>query len=186
VSRLLDISRLQVGKLVLEPSDCNVASLVADAIAHVQTTTSRTIDLTSPPEILGEVDALRLEQIITNLVDNALKYSPDETRVEVAMSQPDSETVRIAVRDWGPGIPPEHRGHVFERFHRADKQSHPTGMGLGLYISREIAELHGGTIEAEFPDDGGACFVVVLPLHGATTRLDTASPAPPASATSTP
>jgi signal transduction histidine kinase len=174
VSRLLDISRLQVGKLVLEPADCNIAELARDTIAHIQTTTSRPIELRCPPEIAGSVDALRLEQIITNLVDNAIKYSPDGTRVEVEVSQPDAEAVRIAVRDWGAGIPPEHRAHIFERFHRGDKRSHPTGMGLGLYISREIAELHGGTIEAEFPEDGGTRFVVTLPLHGALAASDCA------------
>jgi PAS domain S-box-containing protein len=172
VSRLLDISRLQVGKLVLERADCNIAQLARDAVAHIQSTTSHPIGLHSPPEIRGEVDALRLEQIITNLVDNAIKYSPDETPVQVDVSQPNAETARLAVRDWGPGIPPQHRDQIFERFHRADKQSHPTGMGLGLYISREIAELHGGRIEAEFPRDGGTRFVVTLPLHGACVAVN--------------
>ena len=78
---------------------------------------------------------------------------------------PDDDLVEIAVRDHGPGIPPDHREHIFERFYQAGEgQSNAAGMGLGLYISREIVELHGGSIRAEFPEDGGARFVIALPI----------------------
>jgi signal transduction histidine kinase len=167
VSQLLDISRLQIGKLILEPSECDIAELVGEVVARVQATTSRPIELHRPVAVVGEVDALRVEQIVTNLVDNALKYSPAERGVELEVAQPTAGTVQVAVRDWGPGIPPEHRAQIFERFHRGETKQHPSGMGLGLYISRQIAELHGGTIQAEFPEDGGTRFVVLLPLHGA-------------------
>jgi signal transduction histidine kinase len=74
----------------------------------------------------------------------------------------------VSVRDQGPGIPVEHRAHIFERFYQAGAAAeHAAGMGLGLFISREIVELHGGSISAEFPSDGGARFVIALPAPAA-------------------
>ena len=72
----------------------------------------------------------------------------------------------LAVRDRGTGVAPEHREHIFDRFYQADVQQHSPGLGLGLYITRQIVELHGGTLTAEFPDDGGSRFVVRLPGTG--------------------
>ncbi|MBV9282534.1 MAG: response regulator, partial [Chloroflexi bacterium] len=98
VSQLLDISRLQIGKLTLEPSACDIAELVGEVVAHIQATTSRPIELHRPAAAAGEVDALRVEQIVTNLVDNALKYSPAERGVEVEVVQPTAGSVQVAVR----------------------------------------------------------------------------------------
>jgi signal transduction histidine kinase len=119
--------------------------------------------------LLAPVDAIRLEQVVTNLVDNAVKYSPRGDPIEIFVGSSHPEEVTISVRDHGLGIAPEHRAHIFDRFFQAHPGSHYTGLGLGLFISRQIVELHGGTLEAEFPADGGSRFVVRLPGENAKT-----------------
>ena len=104
--------------------------------------------------------------MLINLIDNAIKYSPDGGPVTVEVSTPDPAAVQISVTDRGMGIPIEHRAHIFVRFYQAHSRSYLGGMGLGLYISREIVELHGGQIRAEFPEAGGTRFIVTLPLDG--------------------
>jgi signal transduction histidine kinase len=106
-----------------------------------------------------------VEQVLTNLVDNAIKYSPEGGPISVRLSRADG-CFTVEVRDRGVGVTPEHRAHIFDRFYQGQAGGPLTGMagmGLGLYISRQIVELHGGTIRAEFPDEGGTCFVVTLP-----------------------
>jgi len=121
-----------------------------------------------PEQLAMRVDPLRIEQVVRNLIDNAIKYSPEGGQIDVVLEEdPDRGSVVFSVRDRGVGVPPEHRAHIFDRFYQAHAGGALTsmaGMGLGLYISRQIVELHGGTIEAEFPDEGGARFVVLLPL----------------------
>jgi signal transduction histidine kinase len=112
------------------------------------------------------LDPLRIEQVLTNLLDNAIKYSPDGGQIHISLSR-EADNVRLSVRDHGVGVPVEHRGHIFDRFYQAHAGGPLTsmaGMGLGLYISRQIVELHGGSIDAEFPDDGGTRLVVSLPV----------------------
>jgi two-component system OmpR family sensor kinase len=112
------------------------------------------------------IDPLRIEQVLTNLVDNAIKHSPQGGAIDVSLSRVGEEQVEVVVRDHGPGVPPQHRAHIFERFYQANStMGYSAGMGLGLYISREIVELHGGTIEAQFPEGGGSRFVVRLPAR---------------------
>ncbi len=110
--------------------------------------------------------------MVANLLDNAIKYSPDGGRIEVEVALPTPETLRLAVRDYGTGIPPDQREGLFDRFYQAHTASHTSGLGLGLYLSRQIVELHGGRIGAEFPPDGGTRFVVTLPtnLAGGTSQ----------------
>jgi signal transduction histidine kinase len=105
-----------------------------------------------------------LEQVVTNLIDNAVKYSPDGGSVDVEVTITDAETFSLTVRDHGIGVPPEHRPYIFDRFYRAHANQYYGGMGLGLYITSQIVHLHGGRIEAEFPADGGTRFVVRLPF----------------------
>ena len=169
ISQLLDISRIQSGKLAIERRPTDLSQLVLDAVAaaHAQLT-RHTVDAHVPPEMRAEVDPLRVEQVFTNLLDNAIKYSPEGGQIDVQLIEEDG-TARLAVRDRGIGVPVEHRPHIFDRFYQAHVGGPLTsmaGMGLGLYISRQIVELHGGTIRAEFPEDGGTTFVVTLPLGG--------------------
>jgi CheY-like chemotaxis protein len=97
------------------------------------------------------------------LLDNAAKFSPPGTPVDVDVTRA-GDVARIAVRDRGPGVAPEARVRIFDRFEQAHAERHHGGLGLGLYISRQLVELHGGAIAYEAPSDGGARFVVQLPL----------------------
>jgi signal transduction histidine kinase len=122
-----------------------------------------------------DVDALRLEQVLTNLLDNAIKYSPDGGPVEVVLAQTSDATVELSVRDHGLGIPADKRGQIFERFYQAHQNGGGSGLGLGLYVSRRIVEQHGGEIRAEFPDDGGTRMCVQLPMAHSSVRASVAA-----------
>ena len=166
VSQLLDISRLQSGMLAVERRSADLSELVRGVVDAARGRLKHHTLLARLPETLGVlIDPLRIEQVVTNLLDNAIKYSPDGGRIDVKLrSLPHS--VELSVRDHGIGVPPEHRAYIFDRFYQAHAGGALTslaGMGLGLYISRQIVELHGGTIAAEFPEDGGTRFVVRLP-----------------------
>lgn len=165
ISQLLDISRIQAGHLVLEPQLVDLVPLVEQIVTAARAGAGdRAIELHLPDRLIVMVDGLRLEQVVTNLVDNAVKYSPPGAPVEVSAGQSDRETVEITVRDYGSGIPVDRRAAIFQRFYRAHADTYQSGLGLGLYISQQIVDLHGGTISAEFPEDGGSRFVVRLPL----------------------
>ncbi|HEX8966780.1 MAG TPA: ATP-binding protein, partial [Chloroflexota bacterium] len=168
VGQLLDVSRLQSGKLAIERKQSDLAELLRDV---VETTRSQlkehTLVASLPAEMWISIDPLRIEQVVTNLLDNAIKYSPGGGQIDVQASFDEATGwARIIVRDRGVGVPPEHRAHIFDRFYQVRAGGPPTtvaGMGLGLYISRQIVELHGGAIEAEFPAEGGTRLVVTLP-----------------------
>jgi signal transduction histidine kinase len=112
-------------------------------------------------------DRGRLHQVVTNLLTNAVKFSPQGGTITVAAAAPDAATVAIAVTDQGIGISPEHHAHIFERFYQVHPDGHGTGMGLGLFISHEIAALHGGELQVESPPAGGARFVLTVPGRAA-------------------
>jgi PAS domain S-box-containing protein len=165
IDQLLDVSRLEGGRLVLDRRPADLAALVRAAAEDATSRGARhRIAVHAPPGPLAAgVDALRIEQVLANLLDNAIKYSPDGGDIDVHLEQ-EGTVARIAVRDRGLGVPPERRPHIFDRFYRAHAESHHSGMGLGLFICKEIVELHAGTIAAEFPNDGGTRIVVTLPL----------------------
>jgi signal transduction histidine kinase len=166
VSQLLDISRLEAGKLVIEPAPTDLVELVEGVVTTAQANTDRhQISFSHDGSVSASVDPLRVEQIVTNLVDNAIKYSPDGGEIEVTVDEQEDGRVRIAVRDHGIGIPEDRRAHLFDRFYQAHGEGHFGGMGLGLYICQQIVEQHEGTIEAEFPPDGGTRIITSLPTH---------------------
>src|SRR5579884_383964 len=166
LGRLLDVSRLEAGKLMLERQPTDLAVLVAQVVAEARARGDlHPISLTAPPSLMADVDPLRLEQVLTNLLDNAVKYSPDGGPIEVVLARRDATTVELSVRDHGLGIPPERRGQIFERFYQAHAGDHRSGLGLGLYVSRQIVELHGGEIGVESPSDGGTRFTMRLPAQ---------------------
>jgi PAS domain S-box-containing protein len=168
VGQLLDVSRLQSGKLAIEQTPTDVSALLREIVKGARTQLKQhTMVARTPSELWASIDPLRIEQVVTNLIDNAIKYSPEGGQIDVRLDcDVDGDSLRIVVRDRGVGVPPEHRAHIFDRFYQAHAGGPLTsmaGMGLGLYISRQIVELHDGTIEAEFPEDGGTRFVVTLP-----------------------
>jgi len=115
--------------------------------------------------IVGRWDPYRLEQVVTNLVDNALKYSPPEERVDVVATR-EGDQALLLVSDHGIGIPAEARDRIFEPFARGSNASvrNYGGLGLGLFITRTLVERHGGRIELESEEGKGTCFRVGLPL----------------------
>jgi signal transduction histidine kinase len=111
------------------------------------------------------IDPLRLEQVLANLLDNAIKHSPPGEPIVVTLSRPLPGTLELAVSDRGIGIPIEARDRIFERFFQARPEDATQGLGLGLYVSWQVVTLHGGEIRADFPADGGTRFVVTLPTN---------------------
>jgi signal transduction histidine kinase len=168
VSQLLDISRIQAGKLVIEPVPTDLVELVGGIVGTTQASTNQhQIVFTHNGPVTAVVDPLRVEQIVANLVDNAIKYSPQGGQIEVSVEDASEGWVRMSVRDHGIGIPEDRRAHLFNRFYQAHGEGHYGGMGLGLYISQQIVEQHEGSIAAEFPLDGGTRFVISMPTHAA-------------------
>jgi len=169
VAQILDVSRLDGGQLRLDLQEADLAVLVRGIASAMQTTTSRhDLLVRTPTRVPALVDSLRLEQVVTNLLDNAIKFSPHGGDIEVELAQPAPGMARLAVTDRGVGIPPDRRQQIFERFYQAHEGDHASGMGLGLYISRQIVELHGGSIRPEFPPEGGTRFAVDLPTGRST------------------
>jgi signal transduction histidine kinase len=165
IDQLLDISRLDAGRLSLELARTEITSLVSEVVASAQTRTAQhAIAVNAVGPVYAVVDALRLEQAIANLIENAIKYSPAGGAIEVTINCPSADEVAIAVTDHGIGIPVEHRARIFDRFYQAHNGHNLGGLGLGLFISRQIVELHRGSLRAEFPTSGGTRFVICLPV----------------------
>ncbi|MGH2503306.1 MAG: ATP-binding protein, partial [Ktedonobacterales bacterium] len=168
IGQLLDISRLDHEKSLGEQAPIDLTALAERLVAAFGARSKRhTFALTGDDSVVAEVDPVGIEQVISNLLDNAVKYSPEGGAIEIRVTAKDREQARIAVRDHGIGISTEKRGEIFHRFYQAHADDHRSGLGLGLFICRQIVELHGGGIEAEFPADGGVRFVVTLPVHSA-------------------
>jgi PAS domain S-box-containing protein len=169
VSQLRDVSRIEAGQFALERKLVDITRLVESVVLGAQVNAAKhSITMKAPSPVSAWIDALRMRQVFANLIDNAIKYSPAGQSIDVEVSPSDGGRACITVTDQGPGIAPDHRERIFERFYRARAGDYVGGMGLGLYISRQIVELHGGTISADFPDEGGARFVVRLPIHPET------------------
>ncbi len=166
VSQLLDVSRIEAGRLQLSPEDVDLGDLVLDVAERARLQAAeREIRVDTPPTAPAKVDPGRIEQVVTNLIDNALKYSPNDRPIEVTLRQDEPEVWELTVRDYGIGVPPEHRERIFDRFYQANIHQQSPGLGLGLYVSRQIVELHRGSLVAEFPEDGGSRFKVRLPAR---------------------
>lgn len=173
VVQLLDTVRLQAGSLALQVEDVDIAALVREAVEEARALSARhEIAVDAPESLHADIDPLRVEQVVLNLLDNAVKFMPGGGRIDVTVRK-SMTTVVLSVRDRGLGVAPEHRTRLFDRFY----QAHPdrSGMGLGLYIARQIVERHGGTIYAESPPDGGTRFVISLPIQGKIVALRAAS-----------
>jgi signal transduction histidine kinase/heme-degrading monooxygenase HmoA len=164
IEQLLNVSRIEAGKLALDRRRLDLVDLVEEAVAAAQATTTRhRLALQAPSSLAVEGDPLRLGQVAGNLLSNAIKYSPQGGDVDVEVARLDDGDARLAVRDRGVGIPRERRERIFERFYQAHGEGRLGGLGLGLYITHQIVELHGGHIWVEAPEDGGTRFVVTLP-----------------------
>jgi signal transduction histidine kinase len=163
IGRLLDTTQIHSGKLRIEPVLTDLVPLVREILEQQPQDERHQIVVVGPDHLETHVDPLRLEQVITNLIDNAVKFSSEGGDVTVAVADHGPDGIVMSVTDSGPGIPVEHRDAVFEKFHQAHPDSSLSGIGLGLFICREIVELHGGSIHIEDADGRGTKVVVTLP-----------------------
>lgn len=166
VDDLLDASRIEEGKLDVRREPTDVAAVVRQIAEQPRRERARIV-VESRDHLSGNFDRRRIEQLVDNLVENGLKYSREDTPVEVRAWRDNGE-IRISVRDHGIGIPPGDLAHVFERFHRASNVDarRYAGIGLGLYICRGIVHEHGGRIWVESTVGEGSTFHVALPDAG--------------------
>jgi two-component system phosphate regulon sensor histidine kinase PhoR len=172
LNRLLDLSKVEAGRLELCFERSNLIAVIRGVITGVESLSSvHHIELESPAQLEGEWDSARLAQVVQNLVTNAVKYSPDGGRILVRVTADPSE-VTVAVRDEGLGIPADDLPQVFERFYRVAGTRGLEGSGLGLYICQGIISAHGGRIWATSDGPGrGSTFWFTLPRALDCNRL---------------
>jgi signal transduction histidine kinase len=165
---LLEMARLEQGAVALEPEYLDVRTLLSEIVADHQILAKQRrqwFALDAPADTMKvSADRSRLRQALSNLVGNAIKYAPSGTPINVRAERQNG-LFRIAVSDHGPGIPPEERGHMFEKFFRGRGVGSTPGAGLGLSIARSLVVLHGGTLDYEDTPGGGSTFVVCLPAE---------------------
>ncbi|QRK08790.1 PAS domain-containing protein [Archangium violaceum] len=165
INALLDVSRLSQGKLKLELEDADLGEVLDEVLAWFAPEAARVgseLQVETRTRVTGQWDRLRLEQVVTNLVSNAIRYGagrPIHARVTV-----EGDVARLVVRDQGIGIAPEAQERIFQKFERAVSERHSGGLGLGLYITRVIVEAMGGSIRVESRVGEGSTFTVDLPL----------------------
>lgn len=167
LTALLDLSRIQTGQLVIEHAWFDLRRLAERIVAEVSPTLSQhTLELVAAPDPLPIfADELRIEEVIQNIISNAIKYSPAGGPILLTLEQRD-EHLCLAISDQGIGIPLEAQPHLFEQFYRAAnaQQSSFSGLGIGLYIVREIVQQHGGLIDFNSREGQGTTFTICLPL----------------------
>ena len=164
VSNLLNMTRLEAGALRIKKEPQEVQDLIGSVLTSLESRLkTRDLKIQIPSSLpLVNVDPVLIAQVIMNLLDNSLKYSPPDTPLEIEAAVSDS-WIEIRISDHGPGIPEEHRHQVFEKFFRLSGTEGVRGTGLGLAISKGIVEAHQGKIWVENLSDGGAKFILALP-----------------------
>jgi two-component system phosphate regulon sensor histidine kinase PhoR len=183
VDDLLDLSRLESQRAALDLRPVEVGALATDTVDKLRPLAQSGglhLELQTPPDVWVAADRDRLEQVLTNLIDNALKYTPSGGRIDVRVTA-SADDVEVAVSDTGRGIPPEDVPHVFERFYRADRSrargrtteqgAGTGGTGLGLAIAKHIVEAHGGRISVRSQFEVGTTFAFTLPKDGHATSI---------------
>jgi PAS domain S-box-containing protein len=166
VNDLLDVSRIAQGRFRMDLEPADLAALVREVIGRFEPEAQRAgskLVLRAPETLPARTARLRFEQVVSNLIENAIKYGAG-SEVTVTL-EPIDGSARLIVSDRGIGIAPEHLGRIFDRFERAVSERHYGGLGLGLYISRTIVESLGGTISVRSEPGRGATFTVDLPLQ---------------------
>ncbi len=165
IDDLAESQRLESGAFELHKQPADVAAIVQDVTERMQVLGASPVDLDLPPASqMAPVDSPRLERCIQNLLSNALRYSPPSTRVGVRVYAEDG-LVNVEVQDSGPGITEEDLPFIFQRFYRGQAGAGIEGLGLGLYVSRLIAEAHGGTIRVRSVPGQGSTFTLAVPAR---------------------
>jgi signal transduction histidine kinase len=165
IGELLDVSRITSGRLTLQAEELDLTALVKEICERFTEQTVRAgsaLALEAGQPIVGHWDRLRLDQVVSNLLSNAIKYGEGKP-IEVKVEPTSDERVRVVVRDHGIGIAPEDQARIFDRFERAVSDRNYGGLGLGLWISRQIVDAFGGTLSVESTPEAGSSFTLDLP-----------------------
>jgi PAS domain S-box-containing protein len=171
IDELLDVSRIAAGRLELHVEPVDITQIVCDVVARFTEEAARvgsTLNVSAPVPIIGRCDKSRLDQVLTNLVSNAIKYG-DCKPIDVALKATDDRAV-VTIRDRGLGIAPHDHERIFGRFERAASSRHFGGIGLGLWIVKQIIDALGGTVTVESKPGDGSTFTVELPLYVEKSR----------------
>jgi signal transduction histidine kinase len=166
VDQLLDVSRIAAGRVELQLERGDLRAVAGEAAARLGDEATRngcTIALHETGPVAAEFDPARIEHVLANLLTNAIKYGRGKP-IEISVEQ-DQHAALLRVRDHGIGVPSEQQGRIFDRFTRAVSVREYGGLGLGLFISKQIVDAHGGSIRVESTPGEGATFVVELPLE---------------------
>lgn len=162
ISEVLDLARLEADRLELNRTMCEVAPIAEEAISHLKTLPGASrIEVESSPEAIVFADARRLQHVLFNLLENAVRFS-DDGRVSL-VAAPSGDRVSISVTDSGSGIPPDRLEAIFLGPRGGTHDAVPQGTGLGLYLSRLLVEAHGGTIDVRSRLGEGSTFTVTMP-----------------------
>lgn len=167
VSDLLELSRLQSGKITIHKEQVHIPSLLSDTVRSMQTIADKKemqiecITANNIPPVLGDYD--RLRQLFIIFIDNAIKYSPDKTVVTITVTV--KKTLEILIQDQGYGIAEEELPYVWDRFYKADKSRKSSGTGLGLAIAKHLIDLHGGSVELRSIIGKGTTIAIQLPVQ---------------------
>src|SRR5690606_18794562 len=180
VDDLLDTSRITTGRIILQRRRIDLRDILRHSLETSRPLISsrgHEVSCVEPGEpVLVEADPVRLAQVVTNLLNNAAKFTPPGGRIELRVDRRDNEAV-VAVHDSGVGIAPESLPHLFDRQRRVDEPRHDAGLGLGLSLVKRLVELHGGTVEAHSEGlSRGATFVIRLPLAPGSADADAELP----------
>jgi signal transduction histidine kinase len=173
VDQLLDVSRITAGRVELQLEWGDLRPLVQEAASRLSDEAEGNgckVSVSAPAPVIAEFDPLRIEQVVANLVTNAIKYGRGKP-IELSVSQADGKA-RLRVRDHGIGVPSGEEGRIFDRFTRAVSLREYGGLGLGLFISRQIVEAHGGVIRVESEPGEGASFEVEIPVERVRAGLE--------------
>lgn len=163
IGDLLNVGQLTAGQLKLNKANLKLYDMIDNCCQYVRTEHAFEIIITGDPELEVYADASRIEQVVINFINNAVKYAPNSGQLNISFDQ-NTEEIKVAVADKGPGIPAEKIPHLFDRFYRVDTSgSQYAGLGLGLYICAEIVKKHGGRVGVDSEMDKGSTFWFTLP-----------------------
>lgn len=165
MTKLLDMAKLSAGKFELHADWQPIEEVLGATLQQIEAQwPTRTLGVTLEPDLPPvNIDAVLIERVLWNLIENAIKYAPADTRIDISAKR-QADQLEIDVCDRGPGIDASQRERLFELFERGKTESEVPGIGLGLSIARTIVNAHGGTLAARNREGGGSCFRILLPL----------------------
>jgi two-component system sensor histidine kinase KdpD len=174
VRNLLDMTRVEAGALQVTKEWFDIEEVIGAALGRLEDRLAdRKVTTRVPADLpLVRFDDVLVEQVLINLLENAVKYTPSDSPIEVSAEITGGELL-VSVVDHGPGLPPDELERVFDKFHRVEREGATEGIGLGLTISRGVVVAHGGRLWAENRPEGGAAFHFTLPIEGAPPEIAT-------------